>query len=128
MPSPMPLSFYKLASLRITRSKLPCSKGNPRLKRLNCVINPQRIFSASLNPRSASFIILLCIPALALFISTTLPTWIFPSSEQAAYHYFANAFTHDLSKGYLLALSVLCILLAPAVPAATLDADEALRI
>lgn len=67
--------------------------------------------------KSATYIILLCVPALALFVSMTLPSWVFQSPDQEAYYYFARAFSNDLAKGYLLALSALCMLLVFAMPA-----------
>jgi hypothetical protein len=81
----------------------------------------RRLMTSRLCRKSAIYIILLCTPALALFLSMTVPTWVFQSPDQEAYYYFAKAFTFGLEKGYLLALSVLCMLLTFAMPAAPQD-------
>ncbi len=90
-----------------------------------CVL-PRKVFSARLSSRSASFIMLLCLPALALFLAMTVPPIIFPSVENEAYFYFARSFSQDLSSGYILALAVLCMFVAPALPAASADSHQAI--
>ena len=100
------------------------------IKRLAClalVTGPRKLFRSRLSTRSSSFIMLLCIPAIALFVLATVPTMIFQSPEQAAYFHFARTLSQDLSSGFVLALSVLCMIFAFVLPAAEPDPYSAVR-
>lgn len=69
---------------------------------------------------------LLCVPALALLFGMMIPPIIFPSAENEAYFYFAHSFSRDLSSGYMLALAVICMFFAPALPASEEGSHEAI--
>lgn len=101
--------------------------GFRRFARLVMVTGPRKLLSSRLSSRSSSFIMLLCIPAIALFVLATVPTMIFQSPEQAAYFHFARTLSQDLSSGFVLALSVLCMIFAFVLPAAEPDAYSAVR-
>lgn len=120
----------KLANPRLVRDSLQSSRfSRAQLQRVAhqiCIDLPRGLFSARLSSRSASFIMLLCLPALALFLGMTLPPIIFPTAENEAYFYFALSFSQDLSSGYILALAALCMILAPALPAASADSHQAI--
>ena len=81
----------------------------------------RRLMNAKLSHRNSSYIMLLCIPAIVLVISTTVPTMIFQSPQQGAYFYFARTLSLDLSSGYILGLSVLCMFVAFVLPAVDQD-------
>jgi hypothetical protein len=101
--------------------------GFRRLAGLVLVSGPRKILSSRLSTRSSSFIMLLCVPAIVLFVLATVPTMIFQSPEQAAYFYFARTLSQDLSGGIVLALSALCMIFAFVVPAAEPDPYSAVR-
>lgn len=103
------------------------STGFRRFARLVMVTGPRKLMRSQLSARSSSFIMLLCIPAIVLFVLATVPTMIFQSPEQAAYFHFARTLSHDLSSGFVLALSVLCMIVAFVLPAAESDADLTVR-
>ena len=102
-------------------------KGLQCFARLAFVTGPRKLFRSKLSTRSSSFIMLLCIPAIALFISATVPELIFQSPQQEAYFYFARTLSQDLSNGFVLALSVICMMFAFVLPAAEADAYSAIR-
>lgn len=101
--------------------------GFKRFAYLALFTGPRKLLSSQLSTRSSSFIMLLCIPAIALFVLATVPTMIFQSPEQAAYFYFARTLSQDLSSGFVLALSVLCMIFAFVLPAAEADPYSAVR-
>ena len=101
--------------------------GLRRFAGLVLVSGPRKLLSSQLSPRSSSFIMLLCIPAIAPFVLATVPTMIFQSPEQAAYFYFARTLSLDLCSGFVLALSVLCMIFAFVLPAAEPDPYSAVR-
>ncbi|MEO5916331.1 MAG: hypothetical protein ABIS50_18985 [Luteolibacter sp.] len=92
-----------------------------RLVRLTFITGPRALLTSRLSPRSASYIMLLCLPAIMLYLAMTVPSMLFQSPDQEAYFYFASSLNHDLSSGYMLALSVLCMFVALTLPAASPD-------
>lgn len=101
--------------------------GFRRFAGLVLITGPRKLMRSQLSARSSSFIMLLCIPAIVLFVLATVPTMIFQSPEQAAYFYFARTLSQDLSSGFILALSVLCMIFAFVLPAAEADSYTAIR-
>lgn len=98
-----------------------------QLARLVIIDGPRALFAAQLNSRSASFIMLLCMPALCMFMAVTVPPIIFPSADHEAYFYFARTFSQDLSSGFVLGLSALCMFIALALPASSSEDFSAIR-
>ncbi|MES2657868.1 MAG: hypothetical protein V4689_04575 [Verrucomicrobiota bacterium] len=98
-----------------------------QLARLTFITGPRKMFTSRMSSRCATYIMLLCLPAIALFLAITLPPIIFQSPDQKAYFYFATTLSRDLSSGYILALSVLCMFVAMALPAAEPDPYTAVR-
>ncbi len=101
--------------------------GLKRLALLDLFTGPRKLLSSQLSARSSSYIMLLCIPAIALFFSTTVPALIFDSPQQEAYFYFAQTLSRDLSNGFTLCVAVVCMILALVVPAAESDSYSAIR-
>lgn len=131
MTSPMQFLLLKPTPPRISRNTVQSDilsvKGIQRLARVIFLTGPRLMLTSRLSRRSATYMIMLCVPAIVLFISTTLPRWLFQSPDQEAYFYFAGTFTQDLSKGYLLVLSALCMLLVLAMPATSPEPHTAVR-
>jgi hypothetical protein len=103
------------------------SKGLQAFARAAFVTTPRKLFRSKLSNRSSSFMMLLCIPAIALFISATVPEMIFQSPQQEAYFYFARTLSQDLTNGFVLALSVICMMIAFVLPAAEAESLSSIR-
>lgn len=81
------------------------------------VSGPILLLTTRLSAKSASMMIMLCVPALLLALLQTVPRFLFNSPEQHAYYEFANLINQDASQLAVLALATACSVIALAIPA-----------
>jgi len=105
-------------SASIFRFILP--KGAARALRITFISGPCLLLKGQLSIKSASFMIMLCTPALLLWAMLTIPPLLFPFPEHNAYYQFAQIVTSDPAQWLLLLpLAIACFILALAIPATT---------
>jgi hypothetical protein len=92
-------------------------KGIARALRLTFVSGPWLLLTGQLSIKNASFMIMLCTPALLLWALLTIPPLLFPFPEHNAYYQFAQIVTADPAQWLLLPLTIACLVLALAIPA-----------
>jgi len=112
-------------SISINR-KNPQASAIPWIARLGS-FTPRRLFTSQPDLRNAIIIMMLCAPALMLFVGTTVPTMVFESPEQQAYFYFASIFSQDLSSNFFFVFAALCMVIALALPAPKQDSHSTTR-
>jgi hypothetical protein len=92
-------------------------KGLARLLHPDLLSGPRMRVSAELSGKTASLMILLCVPALLLLAMITIPSLLFPTAQNEAYFYFARCLDQELSRWSILALTAVCSLAALIIPA-----------
>jgi len=98
-----------------------------RMLHLIVFTGPRLMLTRRLSVKSASMMIMLCVPALLLFVMMTIPQYLFPDPEQHAYFHFSRVLNHDPSRWIGLILAGTCSLIALVVPAATPDPYTSVR-
>jgi len=98
-----------------------------RILHLTLIVGPRLMFTRRMSVKSASMMIMLCVPALLLCTMMTLPAFLFPDPEQHAYFQFSQVLNHDPSRWIGLMLAGTCAIIALAVPAATPDSCTSVR-
>jgi hypothetical protein len=92
------------------------AKGIKRLLRITFVSGPWLLLTSRLTAKTASLMIMLCVPALLFCTMLTVPGLLFDSPEQHAYYHFAKALDQDPTRWIILAFTGLCTLVALAIP------------
>ena len=93
------------------------TKGLTRLMRLTFMSGPWILFTSRLSKKSASIMILLCLPALLFSAMLTIPAMLFQSPEQHSYYQFAQSLDQDPIRWVILAVTGICAVISLAVPA-----------
>jgi hypothetical protein len=95
------------------------AKGIKRLLHITFISGPWLLLTSRLSAKTASLMIMLCVPALLFCALLTIPGALFDSPEQNAYYHFAKALDQDPTRWIILSVTGLCNLVALAVPATT---------
>ncbi len=78
---------------------------------------PARLFTARFSHRNAFYMVMLCLPALAVTILFTLPGILFDSPAQNQYFHFAQVLDQGGERWLAMGLSACCSFLCFMVPA-----------
>lgn len=103
------------------------AKGTKRLMHLTFISGPWLLLTSRLSAKTASLMIMLCVPALLFCALLTIPGLLFDSPEQHAYYQFAKALDQDPTRWIILAITGICTLVALAIPATTARPMTAVR-
>ena len=103
------------------------AKGAKRLLLITFISGPWLLLTSRLSAKSASLMIMLCVPALLFCALLTVPGFLFESPEQHAYYQFAKALDQDPTRWIILTVTGLCSLLALAIPATAARPMTAVR-
>ena len=102
-------------------------RGMTRLLRMTFISGPILLFTSRLSVKSASIMIMLCVPTLLLTAVLTIPPLLFTSPDQNAYFQFAHTINSDPTRLLVLALAGICTVLALAIPASAPGPFTAIR-
>ena len=103
------------------------AKGARRLLLITFISGPWLLLTSNLSAKTASLMIMLCVPALLFCALLTIPGLLFDSPEQHAYYQFAKALEQDPTRWIILAITGICTLMALAIPATTPSPITAVR-
>ena len=94
-----------------------CMPHVKHMLKLTFVSGPMQLLTSRITGKCATFMILMCAPALLACSLLTLPGLIFKSPQQHAYFYFSSMLEQDPTRWMVLLLAGTCALLSLAVPA-----------
>lgn len=85
---------------------------------------PKRLVTSRISTKCAALMMFLCSPSILFCAVLTIPAMLFQSPNQEAYFYFSKILEQDPGRWLVMPLTLVCTLLALAIPATMPEPSE----